>query len=599
MIQFKKVYLNYEACNLSQLFTTVCDQLESEGIITSAFAVSSGLEERELVVPTLFENGVGIPHTSNEHIKETTLVLITSKQGILYRDGRLANLVIFLLTPINSGKNHLAMMSELSTVLLNRERVKIIVNESDYSQIGSLFNSEHTPGSKLGVKETRVVAEPKPLVLAITACTTGIAHTYIAASALEQAGGELNVNIHVERQGANGIENEIRQSDIDQAVSVIVAADVEVEGMERFEHLPQIVTKVADPIENSRQLITKALVKNDEEVKMKSSNSNSLITGALLADFSKIIPITTLAIIILGISNISDSQFLKICSDLLLTISFLIFCGELTKNIGTKSAYPFGLLIALFNIQLNKPDIYHTNMFIAVLSAIGIGLVYRYLLNKIKVPRNLVALKVHLIMPVIILAILLPLEAYVIMPLSAYLNSNQVVLPPPILSLLTILVVIGICYDYGGPVNKLTNLIATGFAFSSVIPLTACNLAIVIPPVGMAILKFLTTGKNTFANSEYQSSKNLLISGLLATSEGVKPFVKNYRHIWAVNIIGTLVGVLLAQSLGAVADYPLPAVWAWIFVDNIPAYVIGFGVGALFIAIGNYIIINYKLGAEK
>lgn len=596
MIKFNTIILDYPKTGLDDLFIQVCSGLEQKNVIKDAQMVIDGLREREQIVPTLFENEVGIPHASNESIKETTLVLVTSKQGIVYNDGRIAKLVIFLLTPPESGENHLQLMSGLSKILLSKQSVDAIINCEYEAEINQIFTTN---------EETKEV-KSNTVVLAITACTTGIAHTYIAANALEYAAEENNVEIYVERQGANGIEKQIPESAIAKARGIIVAADVEVEGLERFNGLPMIKTSVGEPIENSTKLIQEVA---NSKVKVDipdQEKGQSKLVDSLLGAFSKLIPIVTFAVIGMFIGNLFESNelFAKL-SDIsitLLLLSIPVFCGELMKQLAGKSAYPIGLFIGLIYTPGLIGSQGYPHIFIAVLLVIVMSQVVIWLGKIIKLPSILMPVKVHLITPLITIGLISGLSYYVVMPLVTSFQSVLAIMSPQLILVLQIIlitfIVIGICYDYGGRVNKITNLIAIGLAFEGLLTMTACNLAIVIPPVAMGLLKQLDKSQTMFNKSDYQSSQNLLVTGFLAMSEGVKPFVNDYRKVvWPINIIGTLIGVFVALKLGAVAYYPLPAIWAWFLIDGVGAYVIGVVVGSLTIAGLNYIAIK-KISKE-
>ncbi|MFV0344491.1 MAG: fructose PTS transporter subunit IIB [Anaerocolumna sp.] len=596
MVSFKEMYLNYPKTKLNDLFYEVCTNLENSQLIGSASNVIFELKNREKISSTLFENEVGIPHASCKDVKESTLILVTSKDGIVYNDGRTARLVIFLLTPVGSDNNHLNMMSELSRILLSNTIVKKIVMSKQKEEITEIFsyNQEFKPKEAIS----------KNTILAITACTTGIAHTYIAANALEKAAAEEGVEIFVERQGANGIEKQIPEKAIKRADGIIIAADVKVKGIERFIELPVLKTNVSAPIENSKKLLdevlkAKEILKNPNEEKKTDT-----IIDTLLTSFSRIIPLLLLAII-----GIELCEYISIFSDYqslfntLLYISIPIFCADLGSNLTDKRFNPAGLLIGFLCTPMLMNISEPPHVFLAVIMVFIFSKLEKTLHNKLKTPEVILPIRVHLINPMLIICSILLFYNFVVknfIELFALLYSSVPIISLTIIRIiLTTGVVIGICFDYGGRINKMTNLFAIGLAFGEILPMTACNLAIVIPPIGVALLKFFDYKNELFNGNVYDNSFKLFFRGMLAISEGVKPFLKDYRKIiWPVNIFGTLVGVFVANILGATAYYPIPAFWGWIFIDNVYAYIIGLMIGITLIAVLNYILIKIIYGRE-
>ncbi|GGF30512.1 PTS fructose transporter subunit IIABC [Halobacillus andaensis] len=613
------------------------EQLYDEGYLNSKDDFYKEVLEREKLSATGFEAGLAIPHGKSKAVKKAGFAVARLSTPIedweSIDPNNKVELVFLLAIPEGeAGSTHLNLLAELSTRLMDK---------SYYQRLMEATNSQEFIAA-LDQKDTGDVEEPVQemdrTVLVVTACAAGIAHTYMAAEAMEQAGKKKGVRVYSEKQGANGLEDEHTAERINQADAVVFATDITPKGKDRFKGLPYVQTRVAAPLERGEELIDQALnnpdgvvESNGEDEPSSTSNKKQGVLAemgqAILTGISYMIPVIVAAGLMMGIAklgaipfglvnDINDPSYATSDNELFVILhhldkfGFLIFqfmypifaaftAYSLADRVGIVAGFIGGLFAAGVHYQYWGVEEGIPSGFLgALILGLTAGYIAKFLNEKIKLNKNFQAMKPMLIIPAISVMSIFLLNFYVVDPVFGGLNellrvtiesaqeSGEVVLSTIIAS--------ATAFDLGGPVNKAAGAIAIGLAADEIFPLTARVLAIVIPPIGLGLATVIdrfVVGRRVFdANLRVAGNTSILL-GFIAISEGAIPFMlRNPLITIPINIIGAIIGSVTAVLLGAIQWYPLPAFWGWPLVENIWAYLIGLTVGALFIALANIFI---------
>ncbi|MBY6274228.1 MAG: PTS fructose transporter subunit IIABC, partial [Bacillaceae bacterium] len=427
-------------------------------------------------------------------------------------------LVFLLAIPeAESGTTHLNLLSELSLRLMDDHYLNRLMKAKNAKEfIRELDQREQS-------QENKNVAYEKT-VLAITACATGIAHTYMAAEALEKAGRELGVRVLTEKQGANGIQDQFTEEVIQKADGVIFATDIAPKKPERFAGKPYVQVRVAEPLKNAKNLIEKVLhhpdgiveASKDETMQTGNGKRGGLLAEmaqAVLTGISYMIPVIVAAGLMIGIAKlgsmpfglvneINDVKYATSSNEWLVILHHLDkFGGMIFKfmypvfaafvayaiadRVGLVSgfiggAFAGGLHYTFWGIENGIPS----GFFGALILGLTAGYISRFLNDKIRLNKNFQAIKPMLIIPAISVLSIFFLNFYIVDPVFGGLNellrnliesaqnSGELVL--------SAIIAAATAFDLGGPINKAAGAIAIGLAADQIFPLTPRVLAIVI-----------------------------------------------------------------------------------------------------------------------
>lgn len=242
-----------------------------------------------------------------------------------------------------------------------------------------------------------------------------------------------------------------------------------------------------------------------------------------------------------------------------------------------------------------SPD---TGFFGTLVLAFIVGYSVKYIAEKISFKDLYNSIIPTFVIPLLVVVLILPIHLLLIVPIFGTLNhfiiyivfrsgiGGQIIY--------AIIIAAAISMDLGGPINKAAILFGTPLSSEFILPMTAINLAIVIPPIGIGLSTMIDKifkKQGVYDEDMREIGRDSFKLGFIAISEGGLPFLyQKPRGTMIVNVIGSVVGSMVAVSLGAVQWYPIPAIWGWLLVKNIPAYILGIGVGVIVTAIGNVII---------
>ncbi|MCB5955993.1 fructose PTS transporter subunit IIA [Enterococcus sp. CWB-B31] len=621
------------------------------GYLNDQKAFLQAVLERENHSNTGLENGLAIPHSKSSAVKKAGFAVITLKEPLKKEDwpsisqsNQVEAVFLLAIPEAEAGSTHLKLLSELSIRLMDQkflDKVKAVHTRDE------LFKVLESGIVEEQVKdENRQIKSSDKYIVGVTACATGIAHTYMAAEALEKAAKELGVKIKVEKQGANGLEDKITAVDVANADGVIFAVDTKVKDKGRFNGKPFVEVKVAEPLKNGKAVIEKVLAQPQGVVNESDDNSQtgsakkglkSELMASVMTGISYMIPLLVAAGLMLGIAKlvwilvlgmdpgvigaaeynsaggvVQFLHYLDSFGNMLFKFIYPVFAMfaaySISDRVGLVSGFAGGLFAAglhytFWGIEGGIPS----GFLGALVLGIAAGYISRFLNEKIKLSKNLNAMKPMFLVPGISVLAIFILNLFIVDPVFGGLNK---MIADAITSMsgsgklgLSAVIAAATAFDLGGPVNKAAGAIAIGLSADKIFPLTPRVLAIVIPPLGLGLSTMIdkyVVGRRVYPDDLRVVGGTSFLLGFLAISEGAIPFMlRNPLITIPINIIGAILGSCTAVAMGAVQWLPLPAIWGWPLVENLPAYLVGLVVGTLFIAFANIFVRNYLIKRKE
>ncbi|MBT2695484.1 PTS fructose transporter subunit IIABC [Bacillus sp. ISL-55] len=534
------ILLSMSAASKQDAVNELVGVLERAGKITDRNAFEEAILKREQQSTTGVGDGIAIPHAKTSVVKDAAIVFGRSEAGVDYEslDGQPAHLFFMIAAPEGANNTHLEALARLSSILMNADARKKLLEAKTANDVIGIINSYDQEET-----EEKIERNNKKFIVAVTACPTGIAHTYMAADSLKAKAAEMGVDIKVETNGSGGAKNVLTQEDIENAEAVIIAADTKVD-MDRFAGKPLIDVPVADGIRKPKDLIERA-VKKDAPLYKASGNaaaekkeSRGGVYKHLMNGVSNMLPFVVGGGILIAISfmfgynafNPDDPSYHPIAKALM--------------DIGGGSG-AFGLLVPILAgfIALSIADRpgFAPGMVGGLLAATGgggflgglvAGFLAGYLVLGLKklfagLPASLEGIKTILLYPLFGIAstgfIMLflvnkpvgALNQAITDWLSGLGTGNAVVLG----------IVLGLmmAFDMGGPVNKAAYVFGTGLLANGVYePMAAIMAAGMVPPLGIALAT--TFFKKKFTKEDQDAGKANYIMGLSFITEGAIPF---------------------------------------------------------------------------
>ena len=593
--------LDLQATEKKAVIEEMIQSLVDHGYVTDFETFKEGILAREALTSTGLGDGIAMPHSKNTAVKEATVLFAKSNKGVDYEslDGQPTDLFFMIAAPEGANDTHLAALAELSQYLMKDGFADKLRQVTSPNQVIELFNQASEKA-----EEPAVVApanEGGDFLVAVTACTTGIAHTYMAQEALQKVAAEMGVGIKVETNGASGVGNKLTAEDIKNAKAVIIAADKAVE-MNRFDGKPLINRPVADGIRKTEELINLALSGNAEIYKAangggaaESSNEKLSLGGAfykhLMSGVSQMLPFVIGGGIMIAIAFLLD-QILGVPKDQLSNLGsyheiaaqfkaiggaafgFMlpVLAGYIAYSIAEKpglvsgfvagaiasSGASFGGVAYAKGGQKTLDLIGVSSGFLGALVggflAGGIILLLRKLLAGL--PRSLEGIRSILLLPLlgvlvtgfVMLAVNIPMSA-----INTALNDFLASLSGSSAVLLGLLVGGMMAVDMGGPVNKAAYVFGTSTLASTVStggsPVMAAVMAAgMVPPLAVFVATLFF--KNKFTEEERNSGITNIVMGLSFITEGAIPFgaADPARAIPSFIVGSALTGALVGLS---------------------------------------------------
>ena len=567
-----------QATDKEGVINEMVQSLVDNGVVTDFETFKTGIMNREAQTSTGLGDGIAMPHSKNEAVKEATVLFAKSNKGVDYAslDGQPTDLFFMIAAPEGANDTHLAALAELSKYLMKPGFADKLRQASTPEQVIAAFDAEEQVAAAEEAKKAEAVKEAassdKPLIVAVTACTTGIAHTYMAEEALIKKGEEMGVTVRVETNGASGVCNRLTAEEIAKAEGVIIAADKAVETA-RFDGKKLISKPVAAGIRQTEELIQtildgKADVFHAENAAEASASQEKLSLGGafykhLMSGVSQMLPfvigggiLIALAFLIDQILGVPQDQLSQLGSYHELAAQFKtiggaafgfmlpVLAGYIGFSIAEKPGFVAGFIAgsiassgsAFGNIAFGAakgelPAAVSSGFLGALVGGFlagGVILVLRKALAGL--PRSLDGIRSILLLPLLGVGLTGFLMFLINIPMAAIntgLNNFLSSLSGSSAVLLGLLVGGMMAVDMGGPVNKAAYVFATGTLAESVasggsIVMAAVMAAGMVPPLAVFVATVLF--KDKFTQEERDSGLTNIVMGLSFITEGAIPF---------------------------------------------------------------------------
>ncbi|EOQ27406.1 fructose-specific PTS transporter subunit EIIC [Bacillus cereus group sp. RP37] len=575
------VIMNLTASNKEAVIDELVEKLASANRLNSKAEFKEAIFKRESQSTTGIGEGIAIPHAKTKAVKQPAICFGRSVSGINYEslDGQPAHLFFMIAASEGANNTHLETLSRLSTLLMDEGFRRQLLEAKDGEELLRLFDEKENEKEEGEVE----VAKPEgnePYVLAVTACPTGIAHTYMAADSLKAKAAELGIAIKVETNGSTGIKNGLTKEDIERATTIIVAADKQVE-MNRFAGKHVIQVPVADGIRKTEVLLNRAVkqdapifkgIKEDGKAESTEKEKGLGIYKHLMSGVSNMLPFVVGGGILIALAFMFGGIKAEgPIAEILMTIgggekgAFLflvpILAGFIASSIADRPGFMPGVVGGFLAAQANA----------GFLGGLIAGFLAGYIVLGLKrlfsgLPVQLEGIKPVLLYPVFGLLITGVVMQKVVNPpvvalnemLTGWLNglsgTNAILLGLILGGMMAI--------DMGGPINK------AAFTFG-IAAIEAKNFGVhsavmaggMVPPLAIA---FATTFfKSKFTEAERKSGLTNYIMGASFITEGAIPFAAADP---VRVIVSCVVGSSIAGALSMLFQITLPAPHGGLFV---------------------------------
>ena len=619
LLNKKVMLLDLQATTKEAAIDEMINSLVDNGVVTDFDVFKAGIMAREAQTSTGLGDGIAMPHSKNAAVKEATVLFAKSNKGVDYEslDGQPTDLFFMIAAPEGANDTHLAALAELSKYLMQDGFADRLRKVASPDEVITAFNTGEEEAQAEEAKKAQAVKEAassdKPLIVAVTACTTGIAHTYMAEESLIKTGEEMGVNVRVETNGASGVGTPLTAEEISKAVGVIVAADKAVETA-RFDGKKLLSKPVAAGIRQPQELIQnildgKAEVFHAENAGAVQESSEKLSLGGafykhLMSGVSQMLPFVigggimiALAFLLDQIMGVPKDQLSQLGSYHEIAAQFKaiggaafgfmlpVLAGYIAYSIAEKPGLVSGFVAgaiassgAAFGgvpfASGGKATLALAGVSSGFLGALvggflagGVILVLRKLLAGI--PRALEGIRSILLLPLLgvfatgflMLAVNIPMAA-----INTGLNNFLSSLSGSSAVLLGLLVGGMMAVDMGGPVNKAAYVFGTGTLAATVtsggsVVMAAVMAAGMVPPLAVFVATLLF--KDKFTEEERNSGLTNIVMGLSFITEGAIPFGAADP---ARAIPSFIVGSALTGALVGMAGIKLMAPHGGIFV---------------------------------
>lgn len=589
-----------------EVIDELIDLLYNNGKLNDREEYKKEILAREAKGSTGMEAGIAIPHGKTSAVKIPTVAIGISKKGIDYEslDGEPSNLFFMIAAPEKSNDSHIELLSKITTLLLEDEIREELLKATSKDEVLNIIIKNAEQSDYSNSEATVVSSNENYQVLAVTACPTGIAHTYMAADALLKKGKELGISIKVETNGSSGIKNALTKEEISKASGIIVAADKSVE-TDRFDGKNVEIVGVKEAIKNPEKLIKNALEKKAPIYKAsgKSDNNTNVKTKSgfykhLMSGVSNMLPFVVGGGILIAFSfmfginanNPEDPSYnfiAKLLSDIGGGNAFFLMVPVMAAFIGMSIADRPGFAPSMVGglIALNNGG-----GFLGGLIAGFLGGYIALLVKKIfsKLPASLEGIKPVLLYPLFGILITGSIMYLVVQPMASI--NNSVInflgnLGTSNLILLGALLGAMMATDMGGPINKaaFTFGIAT-IASQNYGPHAAVMAGGMVPPLGIALAT--TLFKSKFTQDERDAGKTCYVMGLSFITEGAIPFAASDPiRVIPSCIIGSAIAGALSMAFHIELRAPHGGIFVLPIVNNPIMYLVAILIGSIITAL--------------
>lgn len=612
------IKLNIESKEKENVIDEMVTVLDKAGKLNDRQAYKEAILNRESQSSTGIGEGIAIPHAKTASVINPAIAFGRSKDGVDYEslDGQPAHLVFMIAATEGANNTHLEALSRLSTLLMREEiRKQLLEAESEDAIIDIINQHDKDDDEEEEEEEAAPAPAGKGKILAVTACPTGIAHTFMAADALKEKAKELGVEIKVETNGSSGIKHKLTAQEIEDAPAIIVAADKQVE-MERFKGKRVLQVPVTAGIRRPQELIEKAMNQDapiyqgsgggsaasndDEEAKGKSgSGIGNTFYKHLMSGVSNMLPFVVGGGILVAISffwgihsadpndpsyNTFAAALNFIGGDNALKLIVAVLAGFIAMSIADRPGFAPGMVGGFMATQANA----------GFLGGLIAGFLAGYVVILLKkvftfIPQSLDGLKPVLIYPLFGIFITGVLMQFVVnTPVAAFMNflTNWLEsLGTGNLVLMGIILGGMMAIDMGGPLNK------AAFTFDIAMidagnyaPHAAIMAGGMVPPLGIALAT--TIFRNKFTQRDREAGITCYFMGAAFVTEGAIPFAAaDPLRVIPAAVVGAAVAGGLTEFFRVTLPAPHGGVFVAFITNHPMLYLLSIVIGAVVMAI--------------
>lgn len=615
LLDLKGIELGVSVGSKEEAINKLVDLMCATGKISDKDAYKEGILAREALTSTGIGEGIAIPHAQVAAVKTPGLAAMTVPDGVDYEslDGQPAHLFFMIAAPADGGSTHLQALAKLSTLLMDEGFRQDLLNAKTPEEFLSMIDKKEAEKDAEEAAEAEAPVTTGYKVLAVTACPTGIAHTFMAAENLTKAGEKLGVPLKAETNGSEGVGNALTAEEIAACDGIIVAADKNVE-MARFDGKPVLTVPVTEGIRHPEELINK--IENGEapiyhasadakEAAASGESAGRSFYKHLMNGVSHMLPFVVAGGIMIAISFLVDdkSAGAKFGSSTPLAAWFNnmgnvsfgmmlpILSGFIAMSIADRPGLALGFaggLLAKSGATFTDPSAAHVAATPGFLGALLYGFVAGYIVLFLKklfkgLPKSLDGVKPILLYP-LLGVFCMAVFASAINPLMSIINQALTNFLSGLGNYGIILGVVAggmMSIDMGGPFNKAAYVTATGLlASGNYILMAAVMAGGMVPPLAIALST--TFFKNKWTEDERNAGLVNYIMGLSFISEGAIPFAANDPiHVIPSCVIGSAVAGGLSVAFNCQLRAPHGGVFVIATVSNWPLYLLAIAAGSV------------------
>lgn len=626
LLAAESINLNGTPAGKTEALNQCIDLMAKSGKIADVETYRKGVFAREEEGTTGIGMGIAIPHCKSDAVTKAGLAAMVVKDGVDFEslDGTPAKIIFLIAAPNTEDNVHLQVLSKLSVMLMDEQFTNSLINAGSVDEFLNIIDSaEKAKDEKEAAKEAKAkepveVKKDDVFIVAVTACPTGIAHTYMAAEAIEKKAKELGYQVKVETRGSGGAKNVLTDDEIAKAAGVIVACDTNVP-TDRFDGKKVIECQVSDGINKAEELI-KRIASGDAPVfkaSGKKEASHSSVGGKesvghqiykhLMNGVSHMLPFVVGGGILIAIAFLIDGfsvDLNSLSADQRANFGTITQAAAMFKGIGG-TAFGFMLPILAGFIAMSIADrpglavgfvggSIAANGTSGFLGALVAGFVAGYivlLLKKIfsKLPESLDGMKPVLLYPLLGIFLVGVIMQFVVEPpigaLNTAINNGLNGLNGASAVVLGVLLGGMMSVDMGGPVNKAAYVFGTAsIAAGNYNIMAAVMIGGMVPPIAIALATIFF--KNKFTAEERKAGPTNFIMGLSFITEGAIPFAaSDPLHVLPACVVGSAVAGGLSMAFGCTLMAPHGGIFVVPTIGNPLMYLVALVIGS-FIACG-------------
>ncbi len=629
--------MDLKATTQEEAIKEMADLEVKQDVVNNEDEFIKSIWAREKESTTGIGDGIAMPHARNKYINRAAVLFAKSPKGIDYNslDGQPVHLFFMITAPAGADNTHLQALAKLSSLLINPDVVNALKAATKPEEVIDIFKKAETEkdaqdkadAEKRKAEAAKEAAKPaneqKPLIVGVTACINGIAHTYMAQEALIKAGKKLGVDVRIETNGSEGVKDRLTPEEIKRAKGVVIASDKKVE-MSRFDGKKLVMKPVVDGINHPQELIEDILENkapiyhadsnasaNDDSAKEKQGLWASIYKN-LMSGISHMLPFVIGGGILMAISFIVENYmaggaknpafiFLNSAGNLAFAFMVPVLAAYIAESIGDLPAlmpgFVGGYMAAIVNgtngLQVNVQA--HAVSPAGFLGGIAAGFIAGYMmigLKKLfaKLPKSVEGMKPMLIYPILGLLFIALIMFYIINPIFSsinfaithFLNS----MGTGNLVILTLILAGMMAIDMGGPFNKAAYVFASGafandpHSATAAVMMAAVMVGGMVPPFATAI--GTTFFKNRYTKEERRAGVSNWILGFSFITEGAIPFAAaDPGRVIPSCVIGSAVGGLLVGLWHIQVPAPHGGLWVSPLSNHILLYFVATIIGSI------------------